>query len=329
MMRVAYAAVAAFVIALLLGPATIGYLRRLKFGQTVRNDGPQTHLKKSGVPTMGGVLIIFAYFISTWLFALPDRRVSYALLVGIAYGIIGLLDDFIIVVAKRPLGLRARYKAGAQVIIALLLALYALTEPDLGPQLLVPFTGQFIQLPPGLFIPLVVCVLLGAANGVNLTDGLDGLAAGSMVAAAAAYGVIAASLGQTELAVLAGAVTGACLGFSWFNTHPAQVFMGDTGSLSLGGVLGSLAVLTQTELFLPLVGGIFVIETLSVIIQVAYFRLTKGRRIFRMSPLHHHFELKGWAEPKVVTRFWILALMFALLGLFALPGAKVLVFLPS
>ena len=222
----------------------------------MRNDGPQTHLKKSGVPTMGGVLIIFAYFISTWFFALPDRRVSYALLVAISYGIIGLLDDFIIVVAKRPLGLRARYKAGAQVLVALLLALYALTEPDLEAALASAFYRSVHSAAPGLFVLLVVLVLLGASNGVNLTDGLDGLAAGSMAVAAAAYGVIAASLGQTELAVLAGAVTGACLGFSWFNTHPAQVFMGDTGSLSLGGgVLGSLAVLTQTELFLPLVGG--------------------------------------------------------------------------
>jgi phospho-N-acetylmuramoyl-pentapeptide-transferase len=320
--RPLYALGMAFAIALLLGPSTIAWLHRLKFGQSIRDDGPQTHLKKSGTPTMGGVLIIFAYFLATWFFSLSDQRLTYALLVAVGYGLIGLIDDFIIVVHKRSLGLRARHKLVAQGLLALLLALFALME--VGPQLLVPFSTKVLTLPPGLYLIFVVFVMVGTANAVNLTDGLDGLAAGTTAIAALAYTLICLFLEQRELAVFAASVAGACLGFSWFNSHPAQVFMGDTGSLSLGGALGAIAVLTGTSLFLPIIGGLFLLETLSVILQVTYFRLTKGKRILRMTPLHHHFELVGWAETKVVTRFWLLALVLALIGLYGLPGFALL-----
>lgn len=219
-------------------------------------------------------------------------------------------------VAKRSLGLRAREKLVGQFGIAVLVALYAWAR--IGTDLFVPFAQNTIVLPPWLYLPFTVLVLVGTVNAVNLTDGLDGLAAGSTAIAATAFGLITWLLGYPDLALFSGALVGACLGFSWFNAPPAQVFMGDTGSLGLGAALGTIAVLSKTTLFLPIIGALFVIETLSVIFQVFYFKITRGQRLFRMAPLHHHFELLGWAESKVMIRFWLISLIFAVLGLFAI-----------
>ncbi|MGE5576392.1 MAG: phospho-N-acetylmuramoyl-pentapeptide-transferase [Syntrophothermus sp.] len=319
MMEALYAAFLAFVICLILGPAAIGYLRKLKFGQSVRTDGPREHLKKSGTPTMGGVLIILAFTVATFVFSPGLKYAPWALLATLGFGLVGLLDDYIIVVAKRPLGLKARHKLAGQVVVALALGFFAASRPELGTGLLIPFTNQVLVLPWWLYVAFVAFLATGFSNAVNLTDGLDGLAAGTMTIAAVAYIMIALLLGHLEMAVFAAAVAGACLGFVWFNAHPAQIFMGDTGSLALGGALASLSVLTKTELFLVVIGGVFVAETLSVMIQVASFRLT-GKRVFKMAPLHHHFELSGWPETKVVTRFWLVGLVLAFFGLILVPG---------
>ncbi|NLY29251.1 MAG: phospho-N-acetylmuramoyl-pentapeptide-transferase [Firmicutes bacterium] len=318
---VLYAALLAFLIALIAGPTLIRFLRRLKFGQTVRTDGPQTHLKKSGTPTMGGILIVPAAAISTMLLAGADLKVNYCLLATIGFSLIGLIDDYIIVVAKRPLGLKARHKLLGEIILGLVISMFALTAPDLGPVLAVPFSGQLLTLPPWLFVIVATGAVVGSANAVNFTDGLDGLAAGTTAIASVAYALLCIGLGEWNLAAFAAAIAGACLGFTWFNAHPAQVIMGDTGSLGLGAALGAMAVVTSTELFLVIIGGVFVIETLSVMLQVSYFRLTGGRRIFRMAPLHHHFELKGWPETKVVFRFWLIGFVFAVIGLAGFPAA--------
>lgn len=311
-------AVTAFVISLLLGPATIGYLRRLRLGQEVREDGPQSHRKKAGTPTMGGVLIVFAAAAAALAFSPSFEQLPYALATMVGFGLIGLVDDALKVVARRSLGLKARQKLAGQALFAAFLALFALTHVDLGPWVRVPFSAETLFLPPWLYVLLTMGAVMGSANAVNLTDGLDGLAAGASAIAAAGLAVMAVMVGHAEAAVLASAVAGACLGFSWYNAHPAQVFMGDTGSLALGAALAACAVSLQAHLFLLLVGGLFVVETLSVVLQVLYFRLTGGRRIFRMSPLHHHFELSGWAEPQVVIRFWLIGLLFAAAGVAAL-----------
>ena len=311
-------ALIAFGLTLLVGPRTIQYLHRLKFGQQIRSDGPQTHLKKAGTPSMGGIIILFGLTVGVVLVRQVSDHVALALFATLGFGVLGFVDDLIKIVAKRSLGLRAREKLVGQIGISLLVASYAYTRPDIGTELLIPFSESTLSMPPLIFIIFTVIVMVGTANAVNLTDGLDGLAAGATAIAAVAFGIIAFLLGHMDLAVFAGALGGACLGFSWFNAHPAQVFMGDTGSLGLGAALGSIAVLTRTSLFLPIIGGLFVIETLSVILQVVYFKLTKGRRLFKMAPLHHHFELLGWAEPKVMIRFWLIALVFAVVGLLAI-----------
>ncbi|HEX6971319.1 MAG TPA: phospho-N-acetylmuramoyl-pentapeptide-transferase [Limnochordia bacterium] len=315
-----YAAFLAFGISLLAGPATIAALVRLKAGQPIRPWGPRTHIAKAGKPTMGGVLIVLALAVATLALVGRYDRVAFALLVTVGYAVIGLIDDYLKVVMRRSLGLKARHKLVGQTIVGLALALYALEEPSLGPQILIPFTEHSLLLPDWLFVAGTVLVLIAAGNAVNVTDGLDGLAAGAMAIACGAYVLISWRLGAPDMAVFAGAIAGACLGFAWFNAHPAQMIMGDTGALGLGAALGALAVLTRTELLLPLVGGLFVIESLSVILQVSYFRLTGGRRIFLMSPLHHHFEESGWQETKIVFRFWIVALICSLVGLAAVPG---------
>lgn len=318
--KILYAALLAFLIALVIGPPLIGFLRRLKFGQSIRVDGPQTHLNKAGIPTMGGILIVMAAAISTLLLTKGHVAVLYGLLVTLGFSLIGLVDDFIIVVAKRSLGLKARQKLLGQLVLGLVISLYALASPELGSTLLVPFSNQVLVLPAWMFVVVATGAMVGTANAVNFTDGLDGLAAGTTAIAAVSYVLLCIGLGEWELAVFAAAIAGACLGFTWFNAYPAQVIMGDTGSLGLGAALGALAVLTRTELFLVIIGGVFVMETLSVILQVLYFRLTGGGRIFRMAPLHHHFELKGWPETKVVFRFWIMAFVFAVLGLAGFPA---------
>lgn len=311
-----FPAALAFAVAAVLGRPLIAWLHRLRIGQVVRTDGPKSHLKKSGTPTMGGLLIIAAALAGTLAFAGDLASIWPLLLALVGYSFIGLFDDLSKLVAKRSLGLKARHKLVLQVGIAVVVAFAALNA--VGPELLVPFSTTVLSLPAWLYVLVAVLTMVGAGNAVNLTDGLDGLAAGATAVASLTMGVIALSLGHPDVAVFAAAVGGACLGFAWFNAHPALVIMGDTGSLALGGALAASALLTGTPLLLVIVGGLFVIVTLSVIIQVTYFRLTGGRRIFKMSPLHHHFELSGWSEPQVVIRFWLLALGFAALGLLAL-----------
>lgn len=308
------AAMTAFFIALIVGPGIIRYLHRLRYGQNVRGDGPKSHLKKQGTPTMGGVIIVAAFFIASIAFSSQREYLLYALFATGGYALIGALDDLMSILAKRSLGLKARHKLIAQILIALVPALYVLAEST--PTLLIPFGGEW-TVHPVLFLLLSVLIIVGFGNATNITDGLDGLLAGSTAISATVYAVIVAALGYPELSIFAAAVAGACIGFAWFNSHPAQVFMGDTGSLALGAAIGSIAVLTQTHLLALIIGGLFVIETASVVIQVVYFRLTKGRRIFRMSPIHHHFELSGWAETQVVTRFWLIAIVCGLIGLMA------------
>lgn len=315
------AAATAFAIALLLGPTTIAYLRRLRVGQQVRDDGPRSHQGKAGTPTMGGVLIVFAATAACVAFAPSWRQLPYGLAVMVGYGLIGLADDGLKVIYRRSLGLRAREKLLGQLLLAGVLAAYGLADPGLGPHLRVPFSTQGWDVPAWLYAALTVGAVIGTANAVNLTDGLDGLAAGATAIASFSMAAIAWMVGNGEAALLAAAVGGACLGFSWYNAHPAQVFMGDTGSLALGAALAAVAVLTRTQLFLLLVGGLFVIETVSVAVQVAFFRLTGGRRLLRMSPLHHHFELGGWAEPQVVTRFWLIGLVCGTVGVLALQAS--------
>jgi phospho-N-acetylmuramoyl-pentapeptide-transferase len=310
-----YSALIAFGLSLLAGPSAIAYLRRLKLGQQIRDDGPQSHRGKAGTPTMGGVLMVVSIVVAVLVFRPLSNNTIMMLFATVGFGVVGFLDDFIKIVAKRSLGLRAREKLVAQFGLALLVALYA--SARVGTDLIVPFWGKSIALPTALYIPFSTLVLVGAANAVNLTDGLDGLAAGSTAISASALGLTVYLFGYHDLTLFSGAVVGACLGFSWFNAPPAQVFMGDTGSLALGAALATAAILSKTSLVLPIIGGLYVVETLSVILQVLYFRATKGQRLFRMAPLHHHFELSGVAESKVMIRFWLVALGFAVLGLYA------------
>jgi len=331
--RAAMAIVTALLLSWFLGPAFIRALRRLSVGQNIREVGPQAHQVKAGTPTMGGLLILFAVIVPTLLWAtLDDPYVWVVMLVTLAFGAVGFLDDYLKIKRHKNLGLTARSKMLLQIAVAAAmgLTLWALpAEYRFNPTLTFPFIKRE-ALHLGLFyIPFVVVVLVGASNAVNLTDGLDGLAIGSTTVAAATYAVFTYVLGNRvfatylqlpyvagvgEVAVFCGALVGAGLGFLWFNSYPAEVFMGDVGSLALGGAIGAVAVLAKQEILLVLVGGVFVIEVLSVIVQVASFKL-RGKRVFRMSPIHHHFELTGWAEPKVIVRFWILSILFALLSL--------------
>ncbi len=320
MQQLIYPAAVAFLIALALGPVVIPALRRLKFGQSIREEGPQRHLAKAGTPTMGGVLILVALTIPAVIFAGKSAEVWLALFVTLGHGLIGFLDDYIKVVLKRNLGLKAREKILGQIIMAVALAYIATAYFGRGTDLWIPFLGANVDFGP-LYYILIFLVLIGTTNAVNLTDGLDGLAAGTTTIAAAAYAVIALVFGNQPLAVFCLALAGAALGFLRYNAHPAKVFMGDTGSLALGGALAAVAVLTKTELLLVIVGGVFVLEALSVIIQVISFKST-GKRIFRMSPIHHHFELGGWSETKVVTVFWLAGAVFAALGLITLVASQ-------
>jgi phospho-N-acetylmuramoyl-pentapeptide-transferase len=330
--RSAGAVLTALAISFLLGPSMIAWLRRLKVGQQVRNDGPQSHLAKQGTPTMGGLLIVAALVSSVLLWSdLTNRYVWVVLFSTLAFGGIGFWDDYLKVVKKRSMGLRAIQKFGLQIIAAAAIGLflyYNSGDPD-GTRLSVPFLKRLLLDLGWFYVPFVVIVVVGSSNGVNLTDGLDGLAIGLVGIAAAANAVIVYLggnkiiadylkipfiSGSGELVIFCGALLGASLGFLWYNAHPAEVFMGDVGSLSLGGALGALAVVTKHELTLVIVGGIFVMETISVILQVASYRLT-GKRIFRMAPIHHHFEQAGWPESKVIVRFWIAGIILALISI--------------
>ncbi len=322
----------ALAVSLLVGPAMIRRLNYYQVGQAVRDDGPQSHLSKSGTPTMGGALILVAIGFSTLLWG--DLRNPYlwiALLVTAVYGAVGWVDDYRKVVARDSRGLPARWKYLWQSVAGLAAALYLYLAFDtpVTTQLYVPFFKDVAWSMGPLFILLAYFVIVGASNAVNLTDGLDGLAIVPTMMVATALGVIAYLTGHVdfadylhipyvagsgELAVFCGAIAGAGLGFLWFNTYPAQVFMGDVGALALGAALGTVAVITRHEIVFFIMGGIFVLETVSVILQVASFKLT-GRRIFRMAPIHHHYELKGWPEPRVIVRFWIITVMLVLFGL--------------
>lgn len=321
-------------VAFVFGPAIINWLRsKQKEGQPIRDDGPKGHLiTKQGTPTMGGVMMLLGIALATLLWAdLSNRYVWIALLVTLSYGIIGFLDDYLKVTRRSTGGLKGRTKLLAEIAVAAAAAYWiaSIGTPDMSGKLAVPFFKDVLFDMGFLYIPFVVFVMVGAGNAVNLTDGLDGLAIVPVMIAAGVFTIIAYLIGNVvfanylqvhyvpgagELSIFCGAVVGAALGFLWFNAPPAMVFMGDTGSLAMGGALGSVAVVTKHEIVLGIVGGLFVLETVSVIVQVASFKLT-GRRVFKMAPLHHHFEEKGWAEPTIVIRFWIIAVVLAIAGL--------------
>jgi phospho-N-acetylmuramoyl-pentapeptide-transferase len=330
--RTAGAILTALLISLLLGPIVIRKLRALQVGQSVRDDGPASHLKKAGTPTMGGLLILAAVFISTLLWAnLTGRFVWLALACTAWMGALGFVDDYLKVVAKNSKGLSVRTKLMWQILPGLLIGTYLYLAPvdAFTTKLAIPFLKRWVPDLGWTYILFVTLVIVSSANAVNLTDGLDGLAIGPILMAAAAYTVLAyiaghAAIarylqvifvkGSSELTIFGGAIVGASLGFLWYNTFPAQLFMGDTGSLSLGAALASLAIFVKNELLLLVVGGVFVVEAISVILQVFSYRTT-GRRVFRMAPIHHHYELNGMAEPKIIVRFWIISFIFALLSL--------------
>ncbi|WP_026560468.1 phospho-N-acetylmuramoyl-pentapeptide-transferase [Bacillus sp. J37] len=306
-----------FLISVLLSPIIIPFLRRLKFGQSIREEGPKSHQKKSGTPTMGGVMIIISIIITTIVMTGKFSQLSvemYLLLfVTFGYGLLGFLDDFIKVVMKRNLGLTSRQKLLGQVIIAVIFYL-VFTQYGFSTEISIPGTSVSLDLGWG-YVILVIFMLVGGSNAVNLTDGLDGLLSGTAAIAFGAFAVLAWNQSQYDVAIFSVAVVGAVLGFLVFNAHPAKVFMGDTGSLALGGAIVTIAILTKLEILLVLIGGVFVIETLSVIIQVISFKTT-GKRVFKMSPLHHHYELVGWSEWRVVVTFWTVGLLFAVLGIY-------------
>ena len=322
----------ALALSLWMGPSVIEFLKRLKIGQAVRDDGPQSHLGKSGTPTMGGVMILLAICISTLLWARLDNRYVWAvLLTTIAFAAIGWVDDWRKVVEKHSRGLPSRWKYFWQSVFGLGVAvfLYKTAGSPVETQLYVPFFKDVVIDLGWFFIPLTYFVVVGSSNAVNLTDGLDGLAIMPSVMIAAALAIFAYLtghikfsqylhipyvIGSGELVVFCGSMIGAGLGFLWFNTYPAQVFMGDVGALALGAALGVIAVIVRHEIVFFIMSGVFVMETLSVILQVASFKLT-GKRIFRMAPIHHHFELKGWPEPRVIVRFWIITVILVLIGL--------------
>ncbi len=331
--RAAGAVLTAIVLLLLLGPRFVNLLSRLSIGQTIRDVGPERHQTKAGTPTMGGLLILFALLVPTLLWVdLTNPWIHLAVGVTVGFGAIGFADDWLKVRNRRNQGLTARTKFALQVIVAVGagLAIRSLgAEHEFANTVALPFFKRAVFDIGWAYVPFAALVLVGASNAVNLTDGLDGLAIGATMIAAATYviftyvagnSVVAGYLqvpyvrGAGEAAIFCSALVGASLGFLWFNAYPAQVFMGDVGSLAIGGAIGIVALLSKQEVVLVLVGGLFVIEALSVIIQVASFKLT-GKRVFRMAPLHHHFELGGWAEPKIIVRFWILAILFALLSL--------------
>lgn len=303
-----------FLILMLFGSGLIKILRFLNFGQQIRGEGPKSHLGKEGIPTMGGILIIFSILFTSLIILNMNTYIIWALITTTGLGLVGFLDDIIKIKTKRSLGLRAREKLLGQILFGLLLAIYVYFYSDLGTGIIVPVTGKVIELGVWL-IPLIIVTVVGTANAVNLTDGLDGLAAGITVVAASSFAVITSALDFGQLTLFALTISGACLGFVWYNSHPAQVFMGDVGSLALGGAMASIAVLSRTEMFLLIIGGVYVLEALSVMIQVSYFKVTGGKRVFKMAPIHHHYELTGLAESKVVARFWILSIIFGFLGL--------------
>lgn len=335
--RSAGAAVTALLICFFVGPRIIHQLRERLIGQTIRKEGPQTHLKKAGTPTMGGLIVLLAVLVPTLLWARPNLNVILVLVATVWMGAVGYLDDYLKVVKKLPKGLIGRYKIVGQVSLGLVVGCviyfsssFSTAFEGIETLTTVPFFKNYEFDFGWFYIPMVIFIITAVSNAVNLTDGLDGLAIGLVAISAIAWAGISYLSGRVdfsdylnilylpgagEVTVFCAALIGAALGFLWFNTHPAQVFMGDTGSLALGGALGTLAIVLKKELLLPIICGVFMAETLSVIIQVWYFKRTGGKRIFKMAPIHHHFELKGWSEPQVVVRFWIIGILLALLSL--------------
>ena len=350
--RIIAAAITSLLLCLVLGPWFIRRLSGKQIGQQIRDDGPQSHLKKAGTPTMGGSLILLCLVSATLLWCdLRNRMVWLALMVTVCFGVVGFLDDYLKIVHKNTKGVPGRVRLLAEFIIAGAAMSYVflsdVMSPDVRLALQLPFTNFYespFYLPVWIYIPFTTLLIVGTANAVNLTDGLDGLAIGPSIINAGTFMIFAYLAGVTtslsikvagelqtvnlaeylhiahvggsaELAIFCAGIFGAGMGFLWFNTYPAQVFMGDVGALSLGAAIGMLAVLTKNELVLPLVGGLFVVETLSVIIQVGSYKLRGGKRVFLMAPIHHHFELKGWPEPKVIVRFWLISVLMALMAL--------------
>lgn len=305
----------AFLLTAVLSPVFIPYLRKLKFGQSIREEGPQWHQVKSGTPTMGGVMFLTAIVMVTLTISAAYQTVTanvmMLLIVTVFFGLLGFMDDYIKVVKKRNLGLTSKQKLAGQIVISAVIYLILMMS-GFSTEVALPGTAWSLDFGWAYF-PFLVVVLVGTSNAVNLTDGLDGLVAGSSVIAFSAFAYIAYQAGMLDVAMFALTVAGAMAGFMLVNVHPAKIFMGDTGSLALGGALAMIAVLTKTEVLLVIIGAVFVIETLSVILQVASFKL-RGKRIFKMSPIHHHFEMSGWSEWRVVIVFWSMGLIFALLG---------------
>ena len=296
------AVIIAFVISAILCPIVIPFLHKLKFGQQVRDDGPQAHLKKQGTPTMGGLVILSSIIITSLLYLKDYPKIIPVLFVTAGFGVIGFLDDYIKIVMKRSEGLNPGQKLAGQIIITGIFAYYIITSDEIGTQMLIPFTGQYLVMPVWLFVPALFFIVLGTDNGVNFTDGLDGLCTSVTILVATFFTIVA--IGENSgISPITGAVVGSLLGFLLFNVYPARVFMGDTGSLALGGFVASSAFMMQMPLFIAVVGLIYLVEVLSVIIQVTYFKKTGGKRIFKMAPIHHHFELGGWSETRVVAVF--------------------------
>ncbi len=316
MPRVLIAAIGAVMLMLFLGPRVIQWLRDHNVGQFVRPQGeiPEGHAEKQGTPTMGGLLILFAMTVPFLILSTRSTAAMLVLVTTLACGAIGFVDDWMKIVKKRSLGLSGRWKMAALVVIAIALAVVAVRVVGVPTTIDLHVVNYAIEIGPIAFGIVVFLVLAGATNAVNLTDGLDGLAAGTMAIALLAYvGMTFVVTGQRDLAILAACLMGACVGFLWFNSYPASVFMGDTGSFALGGAIAALAVMTKTEILLIFIGGVFVLEALSVMIQVIVFKRTR-RRVFLMAPVHHHFEMAGWSETKIIVRFWLVALMFAGIG---------------
>ncbi len=345
-LRILFALATSFLIAVFIGPRVIEHLKSRQIGQTIREEGVQEHKKKAGIPTMGGLIILIPFLLTTLLWARWHPSVGIVLFCTLAMAMLGATDDLTKVIKARSLGLTPRQKLAAQILTGIVTAYAVKTWLGVNNELPVPLSAgggslilssTFVQVPwfgtidlGWLYLPFVAFIVVGASNAVNLTDGLDGLAGSVTLTVLIPFLVIALVSGtpelarglgaayipgSAELAILAAALFGGCLGFLWYNANPAQVFMGDTGSLALGGAVAALAVCTRTEVFLALIGGVYVAEALSVIIQVSYFKYTGGKRVFRMSPIHHHFELCGWAEQKVVARFTIVNILLGLAGL--------------
>ncbi|MGA9227133.1 MAG: phospho-N-acetylmuramoyl-pentapeptide-transferase [Mesobacillus sp.] len=306
-----------FLITVLLSPVFIPFLRRLKFGQSIREEGPKSHQKKTGTPTMGGIMILLSITVTTLVmtgkFSQPSVETYLLLFVTLGFGLLGFMDDFIKVVMKRNLGLTSKQKLLGQIIISVIFY-FIFKQSEFSTVVNIPLTDYSFDLGWG-YVLFIIFWMVGFSNAVNLTDGLDGLVSGTAAIAFGAFAVLAWNQSQYELSIFSVAVVGAVLGFLVFNAHPAKVFMGDTGSLALGGAIATVAILAKLEIILIIIGGIFVIETLSVILQVISFKTT-GKRIFRMSPLHHHYELIGWSEWRVVVTFWTVGLLFAILGIY-------------